>query len=65
MIDKKKPKLTNDERHKRFVETAKKVEASDSLDDFDKAFDALSMRPLAPSDVEIERQKNPERGQKS
>jgi hypothetical protein len=34
-------KLTDPELHKRFVETAKKVDASDRLADFDKAFDAL------------------------
>ena len=34
----KKPKLTDAERHKRFVETAKKVEASDKPEDFDEAF---------------------------
>ena len=33
-----KPKLTDAERHKRFVETAKKVEASEKAQDFDTAF---------------------------
>jgi hypothetical protein len=33
-----KKKLTDAERHKRFVETAKKVEASDKIEDFDRAF---------------------------
>jgi hypothetical protein len=33
----KPPKLTDDERHKRFVETAKKVEASERVEDFDNA----------------------------
>jgi hypothetical protein len=37
----KKPKLTDVERHKRFVETAKKVEASDEIIDFDNAFDKI------------------------
>jgi hypothetical protein len=37
-----RPKLTDAERHKRFVETAKKVDASDILADFDKAFDSLT-----------------------
>jgi len=36
-----RPKLTDAERHKRFVETAKKVEASENLDDFDRAFDKV------------------------
>ena len=39
----KKPKLTDAERHKRFVETAKKLEASDKLEDFDKAFSKVVM----------------------
>ena len=34
----KKAKLTDTERHARFVETAKKVEASESPEDFDRAF---------------------------
>lgn len=41
---KAKPKLTDAQRHQRFVETAKKVEASDNIEDFDKAFAALNVR---------------------
>jgi len=33
----RKPKLTDAERHKRFVEMARQVEASDDPADFDKA----------------------------
>jgi hypothetical protein len=33
-----RPKLTPQERHKRFVEMAKEVEASDDPKDFEKAF---------------------------
>jgi hypothetical protein len=33
-----KPKLTDAERHKRFEETAKKVEASEDSADFERAF---------------------------
>ena len=33
-----KPKLTDAQRHKRFVEMAKKLEASDDAKDFEKAF---------------------------
>jgi hypothetical protein len=33
-----KPKLTDKERHKRFLENAKKAEASDKPQDFDEAF---------------------------
>ncbi len=39
-----KPKLTDAERHKRFVETAKKVGASENLEDFDRAFERV-VRP--------------------
>lgn len=35
---KRKPQLTDAERHKRFVEMARKVEASNDPKDFDKAF---------------------------
>jgi hypothetical protein len=35
---KRKPKLTDAERHKRFLEVAKKVDASDKADCFDEAF---------------------------
>jgi hypothetical protein len=34
----KRTRLTDAERHKRFVETARKVEASDDPKDFDEAF---------------------------
>lgn len=44
MTSKKNPKLTEDERHKRFMETAKKVEASDKIEDFDKVFNRLDVR---------------------
>lgn len=39
-----KPKLTDAERHKRFVDTAKKVEASDNIADFDRAFSKLDIK---------------------
>jgi hypothetical protein len=39
-----KPKLTDAERHKRFVETAKKVEASENLEDFEWAFSQVIRR---------------------
>ncbi len=32
------PKLTDAERHARFVETVRKVEASEKPEDFDRAF---------------------------
>jgi hypothetical protein len=34
----RKPKLTDSERHKRFVEMAHEVEASDDPNDFEEAF---------------------------
>ena len=38
---KRHPKLTDTERHQRFVETAKKVGASEDIKDFDCAFEKL------------------------
>ena len=38
------PKLTDAERYKRFLDMAKKVEASDKKEDFDKAFDDLGIK---------------------
>jgi hypothetical protein len=37
-----KPKLTDAERHKRFVETAREVGASEKPEDFDKAFEKVT-----------------------
>ena len=39
---KAKPKLSDAERHKRFVETAKEVGASEDPKDFDKAFKKIT-----------------------
>lgn len=39
-----KPKLTDAERHARFVETARKVEVDESPGAFDRAFDGLTIR---------------------
>jgi hypothetical protein len=44
---KPKPKLTDAERHARFVETARKVGASEDPKDFEKAFDKVAK--LTPS----------------
>ena len=41
----KKPKLTDAERHKRFVEMAREVGASESPKAFDKAFERVTARP--------------------
>jgi hypothetical protein len=40
----KRPKLTDAERHKRFVETAKEVEASEKPEDFDWVFDMVAKK---------------------
>ena len=45
-IKSSKPKLTDAERHARFVENAKKIGASEDIADFDKAF-AQVVRPLS------------------
>lgn len=39
-----KSKLTDEERHQRFVETAREVEASEKAEDFDKAFTKVTDR---------------------
>lgn len=39
---KSKPKLTDAERHKRFVAMAREVGASDDAKDFDKAFKKIA-----------------------
>lgn len=46
-----KPKLTDIERHKRFVEMAREVEASESPKAFDRAFKQVTRHSLkrAPS----------------
>jgi hypothetical protein len=43
-----KPKLTDAERHARFVETAKEVGASKDPKDFDKAFEKVTTTPPNP-----------------
>ena len=41
-MGKDKPKLTDAERHKRFVEAAQEAEASEDATDFDKAFEKVT-----------------------
>jgi|AmaraimetFIIA100_FD_contig_51_7256483_length_445_multi_2_in_0_out_0_2 hypothetical protein len=41
---KPKPKLTDAERHKSFLEMARKVEASKKAEDFDRAFKRVAQR---------------------
>jgi hypothetical protein len=40
-VPKRLPKLTDAERHKRFLETAREVEASEDPKDFDRAFEKV------------------------
>jgi hypothetical protein len=44
----RKPKLTDAERHKRFLEEARRAEASDDPEDFDKALKAVANKPKSP-----------------
>ena len=41
----RKPNLTDEERHDRFKEMARKVEASENPDAFDRAFDKVISSP--------------------
>ena len=43
-----KSKITDAERHKRFIETAKKVEASEDQKDFDDQFSRVVKPPHNP-----------------
>jgi hypothetical protein len=45
---KRLPKLSDAERHKRFVEMAHEVEASDNPRDFDRAFAKVVTKPSHP-----------------
>jgi hypothetical protein len=44
---KSKPKLTDAQRHKRFVEMAREVEASESPKAFDRVFKVVISAPLS------------------
>jgi hypothetical protein len=48
MTAKRKPKLTDAERHARFVETAKAVDASEDPKDFDRAFEKVAPATSRP-----------------
>jgi hypothetical protein len=58
MTDKPKakrlPKLTDAERHKRFLETAREVEASEDPKDFDRAFEKVVSPKKNPARTERE-----------
>ena len=45
----RKPPLTDAERHKRFVETAEKVGASEDRAEFDAAFEKVARPPSTAS----------------
>ena len=45
---KPKPKLTDAERHKRFVAMAREVEADESPESFERAFKQVTRRPPRP-----------------
>jgi hypothetical protein len=45
-----KPKLTNSDRRKRFIEMAKKVEASENLEDLDRALVTIAGHSLRRAD---------------
>ncbi len=45
----KPPKLTDEERHARFKEMAREVEASDDPKDFDQAFQSVTSPPKVAS----------------
>jgi hypothetical protein len=53
---KPKPKLTDAERHERFVETAKKVDASDGIEAFDKAFAKIASPALIKAQAKPKQQ---------
>ena len=42
------PKLTDAERHARFIAMAREVGASEKPEDFEKAFNGVVSRPLIP-----------------
>jgi hypothetical protein len=46
---KRNPKLTDSERHARFVETARKVSASEDPKDFDMAFKKVTRKSSPPN----------------
>jgi len=46
--DEKRPKLTDAERHKRFLDMAKEVEASEDPKDFERAFATVTQKSISP-----------------
>lgn len=58
MPRKPQPKLTDAERHKRFVDMAKEVEASEDPKDFEKAFEKVT-HPSSDSSKHARAQSRP------
>jgi hypothetical protein len=54
-----KPKLTDAERHKRFVDMAHEVDADESPEAFDRAFDELSIGLIVENDHDKIRERTP------
>jgi hypothetical protein len=46
----RKPKLSDEERHKRFLEEARRAEASDDPEDFDRALKKIAPKNLTKED---------------
>jgi hypothetical protein len=57
MTRKPKPKPDDPEEYKRFLETAKKIGASDDPKDFDRAFERV-VRPKSRDDAHAPNRKN-------
>ena len=57
MPRKPQPKFTDAERHKRFVDMAKEVEASEDPKEFEKAFDKVARTKISPTDPKTSRRK--------
>ena len=54
-----KPKLTDAERHARFVDMAREVGVDESPEAFDRAFDRLTIKPTAESDAASSQKSSP------
>jgi hypothetical protein len=64
----KRPKLTDAERHKRFLDMAREVGASERPEDFEKAFDRVVKPPIPSSNPKKENGHTPKQsasGQKN
>ncbi len=48
---KPKPKLTDAERHARFVELAREIGVDENPEAFDRAFERLRIKPASPGET--------------